>query len=162
VEDDTKRVAGRRKLQFANFEELLADVHDLARVETRQLGNWSLGQVCVHLAKGIDTAIDGAPFSPPWVMRLVGPLFKSRVLARGMTPGFRLPRRAEPLLPAETSTAAGIAALERGVERLCRESARLPHAFFGKLTREEWDALMLRHAELHLGFIVPEPASATS
>jgi hypothetical protein len=129
MEVDTKRVAGRRKLKFANYDELLADVHELARVETRQLGNWSLGQVCLHLAKGMDTAIDGAPFSPSWLVRLVGPLFKKRVLARGMTPGFRLPQRAGRLLPAETSTAAGIAALERAVERLRRESARLPHAF---------------------------------
>ena len=32
------------------------------------------------------------------------------------------------------------------------------HPIFGKLTHDEWIAINLRHAELHLGFQVPELA----
>lgn len=159
---NTKLVKGRRRVRFSNYDEMLADVRALAQGPTRQLGNWSLGQVCTHLAKGMDTAIDGPSFSPPWFVRLLGPLMKKRMLTRGMAPGFQLPKYAAALLPPETSAAAGVAKLEKSVERVQREPARKSHIVFGKLSRDEWDAFLLRHAELHLSFLVPQSASARS
>jgi hypothetical protein len=46
--------------------------------------------------------------------------------------------------------------LRAAIDRLNREPKRAPSPVFGKMTREEWDQLHLRHAELHLSFFVPE------
>ena len=125
---NSAQVTGRRTLHFNSYEDLLADVHAMQTSRKRALGNWSLGQVCEHLAKAIEYAIDGAPFRAPWVFRTLGPWIKKRFIAR----------------------------LEKAIQRWrqCRDAK--PHAIFGPMTREEYDQLNFRHAEMHLSFIVPE------
>jgi hypothetical protein len=152
---DTKQIQGRRGVNFASYDDMLADVRDLASRPTTQLGNWSLGQICEHQAKAMNSAIDGAPFRAAWYIRIIGPLLKKRMISRPMSPGFKLPKDAVRLLPSETSNEAGIAALAKAVERLKQNQAREPHVVFGRMTCDEWDQLMLRHAEMHLSFIVP-------
>jgi hypothetical protein len=159
---NTKRVTGRRTLRFSSYDEMLADVRALAQGSTRQLGNWSLGQICAHLATGMNSCIDGPAFSPNWIIRLVGPFLKKRVLTRGLTPGFQLPKNAVAFLPPETSAAEGLAKLEKSVARVERDPTREPHIVFGKMTRDEWNEFLLRHAEMHLSFIVPELRSMKS
>ena len=56
----------------------------------------------------------------------------------------------------EVSTQDGLDQLRTQIERLNREAKRAPSPVFGKMTREEWDQLHLRHAEMHLSFYVPE------
>jgi hypothetical protein len=153
---DTKRVSGRRHLQFSSYEQILDDVRALSAAPSRQLGNWSLGRICKHLAGAMDMAVDGPTFRPPWYIRMAGPFIKTRFLSRPMTPGFRLPSRAKALLPDETSASEGIAALERSIERLRQAPQRKPHFVFGPMTSEEWDRLNFLHAAMHLSFIVPE------
>lgn len=153
---DTKRVTGRRKLHYADYPELLADVRALAGRPYRRLGNWSLGQICQHLAGAVDMAIDGPSFKLALVLRLVGPLLKKRLLRGPLTPGFKVPRGGGTLIPKTDDDAAGVAALEKAVGRLDATSQRKPHPLLGRLTREEWDQFELRHAELHLSFLVPE------
>jgi hypothetical protein len=153
---DTKHVQGRRQLRFSSYDEMLADVDTLAAHPCRQLGNWSLGEICDHLAKAMDMAVDGPPFTPPWYVRLIGPFFKSRFLRGPMPSGFQLPKNASRLTPAPTAVPEGVARLKNAVDRICANSERAAHGVFGRLTREEWDQLMLRHCEMHLGFLVPE------
>ncbi|MEX2545983.1 MAG: DUF1569 domain-containing protein, partial [Phycisphaeraceae bacterium] len=57
--------------------------------------------------------------------------------------------------PPEVSTEEGLARLRVAAERLNREPARAPSPLLGQLSRREWDQLHCRHAELHLGFVVP-------
>jgi hypothetical protein len=152
---DSSRVQGRRQLRSTSYDELLADARSLASCPTRQLGNWSLGQICEHLAQGIGVALDGPPFKPSWFVRTLGPLLKKRYISRPMPPGFKLPRKAGRLIPAPTDAAQGLAALENAIARLERTDERLPHFVFGPMTRDEWDQLNFRHAEMHLSFIVP-------
>lgn len=155
---NTKNVTGRRELHFNNFDELLADVEQLAAGEVRTLGNWSFAQVLLHLARALDSAIDGAPFSFPapiqWLMSL---LMKKRFLTKPMTPGFKLPAKAGRLIPEESSLAEALEVFRTAIERSKNETNRARHGGFGKLTREESDQFHLRHAEMHLSFMVPEP-----
>ncbi len=153
---ESTQVTGRRKLHFDSYDELLADVHQLNGQPTRYLGNWSLGQVCEHLAKAIEYAVDGAPFKVSWFFRTVGPILKKRIISRPMKPGFRLPKSAAEYLPRNSDAAAGIARLEQAIERYRKAAAVKPHVIFGNMTREEYDQLNFRHAEMHLSFIVPE------
>jgi hypothetical protein len=153
---DTKRVSGRRQLKFSSYDDILRDVHDLASRPSRQLGNWSLGEICEHLSQAMNMAVDGSTIKPPWYIRLAAPLIKKRFLSRPMNPGFQLPKRAVFLIPNCKEPQQGIAALERAIERLKTTEERKPHFVFGHFTRDEWDQLQLRHSEMHLGFIVPE------
>ena len=119
------------------------------------MGNWSLGQVCKHLAETMNQSIDGFEFQASLPIRVVARLIKKQYLKRGLSPGFTLPRRAVRLLPAPTDTQAGVDALRAGVARLKHETRRSKNPVFGPMTVEEWSQLHLRHSELHLSFIVP-------
>ena len=153
---ESKRVRGRRKVRYGSFQAVVDDAHRMAALPHRQLGNWSLGQICQHLAAGMDMAIDGPPFKPGWLLRTIGPFIKKRMITRPMSPGFRFPKTATVLMPGNLDTAAGVAAIEKAVGRLRENRQRKPHVIFGAMTHEEWDQLEFRHCEMHLSFIVPE------
>ena len=155
----TSSVAGRRTLRFESQQDILNEVRALAGRPTRQLGNWSLGEVCQHLAKTVDMSIDGSQMRFPWVLRMIAPLIKNRFLSRPMQPGFTVPKTGAFLLPKPEETAAGVAALEKAIARLGATSQRSPHALFGTLSQQQWNQLHCRHAEMHLSFIVPETAA---
>jgi hypothetical protein len=152
----TRQVSGRRTLNFNSYDEILADVRLLASVPHRQLGNWSLGEVCQHLAKTMDLSIDGSQARAPWLLRTVGPFIKKRFLSRPLSAGFTAPPSFG-LLPDSAAAAEGVAALEKAVQRLHQTNDRQPHLIFGRMTREEWDQLHMRHSALHLSFLAPEP-----
>lgn len=49
-----------------------------------------------------------------------------------------------------------MASLRQAIGRLKTETKRGAHPVIGRLNAAEWDQFHLRHAEMHLGFIVPE------
>jgi uncharacterized protein DUF1569 len=154
---DSKTVAGRRTIRFASLDDVVVDAQRLvASPDTKMLGNWSLGQILMHLSGAVNGSIDGIPFKAPWFVRLIGPLIKRRILTRGMSPGFRLPKAAEPrAFPTPASSAAGLETLRQAVGRTRTEKMTSPHPVFGRLTHQEWEQLHLRHSELHLSFAEP-------
>ncbi len=154
---DTSKVAGRREVRYANLDELLADVEQLHAGGCRYLGNWSLGRITQHLAYAMNAALDGAPSMAPWPVRLVASwLYKKKAVSRPMRPGFKLPdNAAKHMVPEECGAEQGIEALRETIARWKSEPQRHPHAFFGKLTNDQWDQLSLRHAEMHMSFVVP-------
>jgi len=159
---ETSQRSGRRRLKFHSYEDVLADVRQLAALETRALGSWSLGQVCNHLAKAMDKCINGTQgFPVPLKTRILARIFRNRVLSGRLPSGFKLPPEGAALLPEPMAPADGIAALEQAIVELSKNSRRVPHPVFGKLNVAQWDQFHLRHAELHLSFIVPQ-APATS
>jgi hypothetical protein len=154
----TAEVSGRRTLHFTTLGEMLEDAECLcAAKHVTALGNWQLGPTLEHLARTIDMSLDGAKFRAPWYVRLLGPLFKKYMLTHPMRPGFKLPQNAaEYLIPTtECPVNESLAHLRSGVRRLINFTERQPSPAFGRLTCEEWDQLHLRHAELHLSFLVP-------
>jgi hypothetical protein len=158
---NTCKVSGRRQVRYQSLDELLADAERMATQPHRTLGNWSYGQILGHLAETCHMSIDGNRMKVPWPLRLIGRLLRNRVLTKPMSAGFKLPRRmAAALVPGDMPTADGLAALRRGIERLRTETRRAPHLVFGPYTAAEWDQLHLRHAELHMSFVVP--ADSTS
>jgi len=154
---NTAKVANRRTLHFANFQEVLREAEQLAAGKYTTLGNHSYGQILKHLAIGMTASIDGGITPAPWFVRWLAPLFKKKIIRGPMSAGFNLSPTAESeLWPGETSTADGLDALRKAIRRLETETTRAPSPFLGKLTREESDQLHLRHSELHLSFVVPE------
>ena len=154
---DTATVQVRRKLTFRSFDEVLADAERLvSSPNTKTLGNWPLSQLLTHLATTINSSIDGMSAKAPWLLRLVGPLVKWRIIKNGMSSGFKLPKEREATaFPAASSPQEALGKLRAAVGRLKQERMTARHPVFGKLTHEEWTRLHLRHAEMHLSFAVP-------
>jgi hypothetical protein len=156
---DTSKVENRRQLHFDTVSDILTDVERLNQGKVKALGNWSGGQILTHLAVVMNGSIDGTPFRFAWPLRLLGRLMKGRILSKGMTPGFQLKgRAAEGLVPPPTSWEESLDTFRQAVQRLQTEPKREPSPFLGPMTREEWDQLHCRHAELHLSFLVPAGA----
>ncbi len=154
---DTAKVQGRRKVAYASLDEMLADAERVTSGGFKTLGNWSAGQIFLHLAQSFDTSIDGSDLEFPWYLRTLARLFKKQMLKGPMPPGFKLPpKAAEVLVPPPTSTEEGLAALRAAVARLEREPARAISPILGEMSGEEWNRLHLNHANLHMSFLVPE------
>ena len=152
---DKTNAAKRRTIRFSTLAEIVRDAESLLPQHTT-VGNWSFGQICEHLAKMMHGSIDGLDFQAPWFARwFIAPLVKNSMLTRPLSAGFRLPPGAKPVLPSDAvSPESGLAQLKAAVERLEREAPGASHPFLGRLSSEEWKQLHLRHAELHLSFIV--------
>jgi Protein of unknown function (DUF1569) len=160
---NTAKVEGRRQLNYASLEDLLADADRLSAGPVNALGNWSAGQIFRHLALAFNASIDGFTVTFPWYLRLMGKIFKKKVLAGPMPAGFKLPPSgAKTLEPPPNSTAEGLAELHAAVARLQQEPHRASHPLFGQLSKEQWDKIHLAHANLHMSFLVPlQTAPAT-
>ena len=88
---------------------------------------------------------------------LIAPFMKKLFCESKMSPGFQFSKQMEPFRPdANATTAVALAEFKKHFERLKANTPSAPHPFFGKLTRNEWVGLQLRHCELHLSFLVPE------
>ncbi|MGD9649133.1 MAG: DUF1569 domain-containing protein [Pirellulales bacterium] len=156
---DTRRAQGRRKLRFHSFDEVLADAAHLRDTPHRQLGNWTLGMALKHLGNGMIGCVDGKPFQVNWKMKVLGPILLRPILLYVRFPaGFRLPRRAaEVLIPSgDVPYEEGLAQFQAGLARMAETDQRIAHPVIGRLNVRQWNKFHLRHAELHLSFLVPE------
>jgi hypothetical protein len=158
---DTGKVAGRRELRFESLDEVLAEVERLAAAERagrlRRLGNWTLGQTLGHLASWAEYSYTGAPLKAPFFVKWFLRLRKRKFLYGPMRAGVKLPRVEEGTLATEpVPLDEGLERLRRVLGRLKSEAPTAPNVIFGPLSHDEWVALHCRHAELHLGFLVPE------
>jgi hypothetical protein len=154
---DTRHVPGRRQLHFTSLEAMLADAERMVMApNTKTLGNWPLEQLLTHLTLAMNSSIDGISARAPWFIRLLGPAIKRRVLTRGMSPGFKLPKQVESrFFPAATSAGDALEEFRSAVGRVRQEKMTAIHPVFGRITHDEWLRLHLRHAEMHLSFAVP-------
>ncbi|HEY1375761.1 MAG TPA: DUF1569 domain-containing protein [Gemmataceae bacterium] len=152
----TKSVTGRRHLHFDTLDDILADVEQLNWGPIKNLGNWSPGQVLKHLTILMTGSLDGFHHRAPWFIRLVGKVVKKRFLTKPMSAGFQLPKApAAEFVPGPIEWADALPQFREAVRRLKAEEKREPSPFLGPMTRQEWDQLHCRHAELHLSFLVP-------
>ena len=155
---DTKKVSARRELHYDSFDDLLNDADRLANGDVQTLGNWTLGQIFKHLAQTIDSSIDGTDMKFPWIMKKIFGLLmnKEKMLNNPVPPGFKIPKKGEAQFSPDpsSSTEEGLAALRAAIDRCRTETSRAEHPALGELTREEWDKMHLRHAELHMSFAV--------
>lgn len=158
---NTKTVNGHRTLRFKSAADVLNDAEKLAAAERagtlRHLGNWSLGTAFNHLAAWIDYEYDGYPKEfkvPPRILCFIARVFmKKRFLYSPMPRGWKIPKiETGTFATQETGLEEGLSTLRRSWQRLESTPCTVPHPIFGPLTHEEWIAMHLRHAELHLGY----------
>lgn len=156
---NTAQVSGRRQLHFADFAELIADAERVATVPCQTLGNWSVAQVLDHLASAANRPFDGyGDFKVSWFTRyLIIPFLKNNLLTKQMPPGIQFPQGAKELLPSvDVTPQEALAKLKLGLARFSNELPTHPHPALGALALQEWVAFSLRHAEMHLSFVIPQ------
>ena len=158
---DTGKIAGRRVLHFNSIDQLLEEVDRLAAAERagrlKRLGNWTLGQTFGHLATWTEYGYTGCPINAPFFIRWILWFQKKKFLYGPMRAGVRIPRVEGGTLGTDPmSLDEGLRRLKNVLQRLKVEEPSAPSPIFGKMTHEESIALTLRHAELHLGFFVPQ------
>ena len=154
---NTKKVEGRRTVRYESFDDLLADAERVATGEHTTIGNWNVGQILAHIAKALHLSIDGIDISVPAPVRwLASKLFKRRFLTKPLIAGFKFPEQLKPQLefPVDTAPQAALVELREAVARVRRETRRAANPMLGEMTPDESDAFQLRHAEMHMSFIV--------
>jgi hypothetical protein len=154
---DTRSIAARREFRFSTIDQALAHGRHLVDLECagrlQSLGNWTLGQTLGHLATWAEFSYTGAPLNPPWFIKLLLRLRKKKFLYGAMPAGVKIPKVQNGTLGTDVlSTDEGLHRFERAFTRLKSEAPTKPHLLFGPLKHEEWIAVNLRHAELHLSF----------
>jgi hypothetical protein len=157
----TAKVQGRRVLHFDTIDEMLAEAEKLAASNVRCLGNWSEGQILKHLAVTLESAVTGIDFSPPWIFRIIARMMKKQFLKKSMRPGFQMPEAMERsfMPPNNVSAGEGIQALRSAVSTFKSATELPPNNVFGPMTHDEAEQFHLRHAEMHLSFLIPETSA---
>jgi hypothetical protein len=151
---NTAKVDARRKLDYKSFDELLADADRLSSGDVKTLGNWSPGQIFQHLANAYNGSIDGLPGGFPWFIRAMARMFKKKLIGGPMPAGIKMSAKlAKAVMPEPTSTEVGLANLHAAVSRLRQEPHRAAHPVFGEVSKEEWNTMHLKHANLHMSFL---------
>lgn len=151
----------RRQIRFESTTDIFSDIEQLQSGGWETTGDWTLGQIVMHLAMALEEVFNGLDFKPPWFVRtFVAPLLKRRFLNVGMMSGYKIPNPESKVLPADNASLDdALARFQRGCERIENESPQHPHPLLGNLTHEEWKLLTLRHAELHLSFAHPHDSN---
>ncbi|MBX7167121.1 MAG: DUF1569 domain-containing protein [Pirellulales bacterium] len=152
----TATLLARRRLDFQQWPEVLADVDHLRSAGYQRTGNWDLSQILDHVGEGLRTAMQGTEHQGPWIIRKIfGPMLLPRILRqRRMKSGIKVPDWWLPGPTHDESQAvdrfrADVAAFERF------STPTQPHPFFGPMTKAQWNDLALIHAAHHLSFLVP-------
>lgn len=149
------QTAKRRTISYTTLQEIADDAVRLHAAHAPTTGNWTQGQIYEHLARLMDGSLDGFDFTAAWPLRKIAKLvIKPRIFKQGMPAGFQLKGAAgKALLPDPVADQASLDHLLQSIQRLQNEPQRHPSPVLETLTREEWDLLHRRHAELHMSFI---------
>jgi hypothetical protein len=163
---DGRSVAARRQVHLRTVADLAAEVERVAEAAAasrlRTLGSWSAAQILWHLGRLMEFSFDGFPFRYPWPVRWPARLLRVLswrwLLALAFRPGFRNPPVAEAVEPPPAVSLAEAVRYVRGqLERISSgERMAAANPSMGPLSHEQWVEVHLRHAELHLSFLVFE------
>src|SRR3954447_10685936 len=140
---------GRRTLHFPGLDEIMPDVDRLLDGHTT-VGDWSLAQVCRHLATVMRLTVDLTASTPHDASRRVGEEQKRQFFESGVVPeGIPTSPR---LLPGEALDDPEEAERLRQAIAYYHDSPgpAVPHVLFGPMTRPEWDRFHCIHAAHHL------------
>jgi hypothetical protein len=153
--------AERRKLAFQDLDQLVAELQRLCQHGYRPAGQWSLSQICDHLAIFVRGSLSEFKTLLPWPIRFfVGkPLLRKILRNRSMHPGTRVPAVLLPGKPRDD--AAAVADLVQLLRQFRDHRGPLrANPLFGELSPEQWTQLHLIHAAHHLSFLLANGATA--
>ncbi len=120
----------------------------------RQWGKMSPGQALEHCSRGIEMALGEKNLPRVFIGRILGPIVKSRVMANDEPIRRNAPTAKELVVQDERDLGTERARLCGLIDRFAAAGpagcTAHPHAFFGRLTPDEWAILMYKHLDHHL------------
>ncbi|MAT14960.1 MAG: hypothetical protein CMJ46_06790 [Planctomyces sp.] len=146
----------RRKVHYNTLEEMRLDIDFFAQHEYVTVGNWTYSQILTHLYRYINASFDGYPFLLPTPLRRMLHLARKPILRYSFVSGFKIPKKARALEPIDADDLE--TALDRIHDAIYRLGDHVPgreNPVLGHLTYDEWIECHLRHAELHMSFVIP-------
>lgn len=146
----------KRKLQLKHLEEASQEVDRLLTVGYERMGNWSLGQICLHMRLTMESNMRGYP---SWMVVLGFPLrpilkwFALPMILSGKSPnGIKTAPMFVP--PNDVNDAEEVERFKSCVQEfLASDSPLHAHPGFGMMTKEGFNAFHAAHAAHHLSFL---------
>jgi len=139
--------------QSTDRDALLARLAQLRPDSPRQWGTMTPAQALRHCALALETATGDRPMKQKFIGKILAPLVRKSILGAKpfsrnspTDPSFRVAEDRD--FAADRTRLTELIA--RFVERGPAEAGKAPHAFFGKLSGDEWGALMYKHIDHHL------------
>jgi hypothetical protein len=148
----------RRQLTYKSLDDVMPDVDRLLLGHVT-VKNWSLGQICNHLATSMRLTVEGSSSKSvkAWLIRYtVGRLARRHLLkTKCMPENFKVPIPI--LIPKSGLDDRAEAESLRATIRhfLSAEGPFRTHPIFGDLSDEEWRQFHAIHCAHHLSFAVP-------
>jgi hypothetical protein len=104
----------------------------------------------------MEFAYTGSPLNPPFFIRWLIRMKRKQFFVGPMPAGVKIPGVPGGSLGTEPATLEeALPRFRRAADRLKMEAPTMPHNLFGPLSHADWQAINLRHAELHLSFLEP-------
>ena len=121
----------------------------------RTLVNWSLPQICKHLADSVNGSIDGFDLRRHRIKRfLFRKLLLLYTLRYGIPRNYLVDPGIEPVK--DLTLDDGVHQLGQAIKRYQSHTGPLQaHPLFGKMSRDVWDRIQCIHCAHHLSFVVP-------
>lgn len=132
---------------------LLARLHAVRPDSPRQWGKMSPAQMLSHCAQALETGTGDRPMKQKLIGKILMPFFRSRIL------GERPFQRSSPTDPTfvapdtcdfDVQRTRLLGLIDRFVAAGPAAAGKYTHAFFGKMTGEEWGELTYKHLDHHL------------
>jgi Protein of unknown function (DUF1569) len=131
----------------------VARIHALQPAAAREWGKMNPAQMLCHCSRALETATGDRPTKQVFLGKLLTPFIRSSVL--GEKPFSKNSPTDPTFVVADERDFADERArllmlIDRFVARGPAAAGDAPHAFFGKLSGDEWGQLMYKHIDHHL------------
>jgi hypothetical protein len=133
--------------------EIIARIENLSPQTQALWGKMNVAQMLAHCTVGLKIAFGEIIPKSNFLFKIMGKIFKKKIFAQE---SFKKnsPTSKEFIIAGEkdfnTEKAILVSYVKQCAEKGADVFSKEPHVFFGKLTVEEWDELMLRHLDHHL------------
>jgi hypothetical protein len=134
-------------------EATIARINNLTTESQAVWGKMTAAQMCKHCSLAISVAFGETDLKINFAMKLLGKLLKKKVFYGGEM-GKNSPTAKEFIITDNLDLDKEKATLIAGYSRFATEGKSsikvTDHPFWGKMTFEDWDALMYKHIDHHL------------
>jgi hypothetical protein len=137
----------------ASNDSMIARINKLTPESKALWGKMNAAQMCRHCAIAIDIAFGKGDLKVNFLMKLLGKMLKKKVFYGGEM-GKNSPTAKEFIITEDLDLQKTKAELITNFSRFASEGKSviktMNHPFWGKMTYEDWDALMWKHTDHHL------------
>ena len=141
-------------IEAATAKEIRERIGRLCPTSQRQWGKMTAPQAMAHCSVGMEWAVGDRVEPRMFLGRILGPIAKSQVLKDEKPMGRNAPTAKSLVVKDERDLGRECQRLSALVERFAaggpQGCTKHPHTFFGRMTPEEWAALMYKHVDHHL------------